>query len=102
MISQGSRITDALLQRVCGEFLEMPGLRLTCQQARRLWDLDEPTCQEILDFLVGAGFLARPERDGGYARLTDGSTRPLRLGGGAKPPAVASTERVESPAREKR
>jgi hypothetical protein len=54
----------------------MPGLRLTSQQARRLWGLDEPTCREILDFLVDAKFLARPERDGAYARLTEGSTKP--------------------------
>ena len=77
--SGSSGITDALLQRVCGEFLEMPGLRLTSQQARRLWGLDEPTCREILDFLVDAKFLARPERDGAYSRLTDGSALPPRL-----------------------
>jgi len=96
MISPGSsRLTDALLQRVCGEFLEMPGLRLTCQQARRLWDLDEPTCQEILDFLIDARFLARPERDGVYSRLTDGAARPPRLDGGASAHAVAGSGRIK-------
>ena len=96
MISPGSgRITDALLQRVCGEFLEMPGLRLTCQQARRLWDLDESTCQAILDFLVDTRFLARPERDGAYSRLTDGLARPPRLDGGANAHAVAGPERIK-------
>ena len=64
-----SKIDDRLLQRVYGEFLEMPGLRLTCQQAQRLWGLDEPTCRELLDFLVDARFLCRPTR-GAYSRLT--------------------------------
>ena len=36
----GRGIQD-VVRRVRGEFLEMPGLRLTAQQARRLWRLDE-------------------------------------------------------------
>ena len=62
---------DALLQRVYSEFLEMPGLRLTCQQAQRLWGLDQETCLELLEFLVDAKFLCRPGH-GMYTRLTDG------------------------------
>ena len=31
---------EALVQRVRGEFREMPGLRLTFAQACRLWQLD--------------------------------------------------------------
>ena len=34
------RATEDVLRRVQGEFLEMPGLRLTEAQARRLWNLD--------------------------------------------------------------
>ena len=59
------------LQRVCCEFLEMPGLHLTCKQAQRLWGLDEPVCQQLLQLLVEAGFLRR-HADGLYARLTEG------------------------------
>ena len=33
-----------VLQRVQGEFLEMPGLRLSEPQARRLWGLDAEQC----------------------------------------------------------
>ena len=66
-----ARIDDRLLQRVCGEFLEMPGLRLTCKQAQRLWGLDEPTCRELLEYLVDAKFL-RPSGPGMYARTSDG------------------------------
>jgi hypothetical protein len=72
------RIDDGMLQRVCGEFLEMPGLRLTCKQAQRLWGLDEPTCRALLEFLVGAGFL-RPSANGMYARTSDGGPG-VRLG----------------------
>jgi hypothetical protein len=69
-------VNDVLLQRVYAEFLEMPGLRLTCQQAQRLWGLDESACRQLLEFLVDAKFLCRLGH-GMYTRLTDGySTRP--------------------------
>ena len=66
-------IDDLMLLRIHGEFLEMPGLRLTCQQAQRLWGLDEQTCSELLAFLVDAGFLYQP-RDGMYMRTADGGS----------------------------
>jgi hypothetical protein len=66
-----AKIDDRVLQRVCGEFLEMPGLRLTCKQAQRLWGLDERTCRELLEYLVDAKFL-RPSSQGIYARTSDG------------------------------
>ena len=48
---------DALLRRVRGEYREMPGMRLTIDQAMRLWDLDRQTCQSLLNSLVEAHFL---------------------------------------------
>jgi len=54
-----------LLEIVRGEFLEMPGLRLTRQQARRLWALDPDTCDALLSTLEGSGFLRRT-REGKY------------------------------------
>jgi hypothetical protein len=48
-----------LLEIARGEFLEMPGLRLTRQQARRLWALDPDTCDALLATLEGSGFLRR-------------------------------------------
>jgi len=48
-----------LLHRVRSEFLEMPGLRLTPAQAARLWALDRPTSDRVLDGLTSAGFLAK-------------------------------------------
>ena len=48
---------DALLARARGEYREMPGMRLTIDQAMRLWDLDRQTCQTLLNSLVAARFL---------------------------------------------
>jgi DNA-binding IclR family transcriptional regulator len=56
-----------MLNRVRGEFLEMPGLRLRVEQAQRLWGLDRSTCEELLASLVDAKFLSR--RSGGVYGL---------------------------------
>lgn len=47
----------ALLTRIRGEFLEMPGLRLAPAQAARLWAMDRETSERALRTLVDAGFL---------------------------------------------
>ena len=64
--SHGSA-TEEVLRRVQGEFLEMPGLRLTEPQARRLWGLDAASCSALLGALVDAKFLSRT-RDGAFVR----------------------------------
>jgi hypothetical protein len=48
---------EEMLLRVKGEFMEMPGLRLTEAQARRLWGLDADSCGALLRQLVHANFL---------------------------------------------
>ena len=48
-----------LLQRIRAEYLQMPGLKLTAPQARRLWGPDRPTCDAALAALVEAKFLFR-------------------------------------------
>lgn len=58
---------DDVLQRIQGEFKEMPGLRLTAAQAQKLWGLDREACKSILAALVDARFLAET-RDGAYVR----------------------------------
>lgn len=68
---------ESLLPRIRGEFLEMPGLRLTAAQARRLWDVDEPTCVHILHALNAEGFL-RCLPDGSYV-LTEIRNTKLRM-----------------------
>ncbi len=55
-----------MLVRLQGEFLEMPGLRLTLAQAARLWHLDLATTSSLLQALVDSHFLTA--RDGRYAR----------------------------------
>jgi hypothetical protein len=56
-----------VLQRVQGEYIEMPGLRLTTAQAQRLWGLDRAACDALLSALVDAKFLFRT-RDGAFVR----------------------------------
>ena len=46
-----------LLNRVRGEFIEMPGLRLRIDQAQRLWNLDRASCEVLLQSLVQDKFL---------------------------------------------
>ena len=48
-----------MLNRVRGEFLEMPGLRLRVEQAQRLWNLDRASCEIVLASLVESKFLRR-------------------------------------------
>jgi hypothetical protein len=56
-----------LLRKVWNEFIEMPGLRLTREQAQRLWAVDADACVALLDSLVDLNFLVRAS-DGRYAR----------------------------------
>jgi hypothetical protein len=46
-----------LRERVRGEYLEMPGLRLTLAQAARLFDLELRLCSQVLETLVTDGML---------------------------------------------
>ena len=62
---------NAMLKRIRAEYLEMPGLRLTLEQARRLYGAERALCQMVLDALVREKFLC-VKSDGRYARLTDG------------------------------
>jgi len=48
-----------LMTQVYGEFVEMPGLRLTIEQASRLWNMRLKTSAQVLDRLVDASFLRR-------------------------------------------
>jgi len=66
---------NAMLTRIRAEYLEMPGLRLTVEQARRLCGVDRALCQMVLDALVNEKFLC-VKSDGAYARVTDGADRP--------------------------
>jgi len=60
----GSRPTGFadLLQRVKAEFMEMPGLTLTYEQAVKLWHCHPVVCREVLETLVATRFLVRTRR----------------------------------------
>jgi hypothetical protein len=75
MTPEPTHATDDVLRRVQGEFLEMPGLRLTEAQARRLWGLDRDSCIALLGALVDANFLFQT-RDGAFMRVE--YTTPLK------------------------
>ena len=64
-----SRAYQQIIDRVRAEYQEMPGLRLTLDQAQRLFGLDHSVCIAILGSLVLAQFLSL-EPDGRYARCT--------------------------------
>ena len=68
MAAQPYRPNEEVLRRVQGEFMEMPGLRLTEAQARRLWGLDEASCVALLGALVDAKFLFRTN-SGAFMRV---------------------------------
>lgn len=48
-----------ILQRIKGEYWEMPGLKLTVAQAARLWAVEAPEVEHLLDMLVTDGLLRR-------------------------------------------
>lgn len=68
-------LSEQVLQRICAEYVEMPGLRLPRKQAQRLRGLDEDACGQILEFLVKTGFLTMAA-PGTYGRLTEGPVGP--------------------------
>jgi len=90
--------TEQLLRRIRGEYLEMPGLRLTAAQARRLLGLDEQRCVNLLGFLVEVKFLYQTA-DGSFARLTEGRTAspPVRMAKAQLDPKPATPETVGKP-----
>ncbi|HEX5473174.1 MAG TPA: hypothetical protein VFX12_00820 [Vicinamibacterales bacterium] len=62
---------DLLLARIEGEYREMPGLKLTVAQARRLWGIEPRQCQTLLTTLVDRRVLA-VTRDGAFVRCVAG------------------------------
>jgi hypothetical protein len=48
---------EMIARRVRADFREMPGLRLTPAQARRLWGLELEMCDAVIEALVASHFL---------------------------------------------
>jgi hypothetical protein len=66
-ISAQPQPLEDICRRIRGEYMEMPGLRLTVTQAQRLWGLDRAACDTVLGALVNVEFLIR-NRDGAFVR----------------------------------
>ena len=62
---------NTMLKRIRAEYLEMRGLRLTLELARRLCGVERALCQIVLDALVEEKFLS-VKADGAYTRVTEG------------------------------
>lgn len=60
-------VWQATLNRIRSEFEEMPSLRVTLHQAKRLFGLPEPASAWVLRALTNEGFLVRTPR-GEYIR----------------------------------
>ena len=59
----GPRAADgSAAVRIRAEFSALPGLALTAEQARLVFDVDRELCDGILDALVSAGLLERTSR----------------------------------------
>jgi hypothetical protein len=74
MNGRRTQLPAALVERARGEYMEMPGLRLTVDQACRLWQLDVAICLKVFDHLVTERFLRKTET-GFYIAYRDGSRR---------------------------
>ena len=57
------RRLEDLAWLVNAEFQEMPGMRLTFAQAKRLWNLSTEECATVFEYLLNSGMLAKGEDD---------------------------------------
>ena len=65
-------LDQRVLERIRAEYLEMPGMKLTADQLRRLCGIEPTTCKLALDALVKTGFLCL-RHDATYVRPTEGA-----------------------------
>jgi hypothetical protein len=54
----GSRRGESLVAAIQDEFAEMPGMRLTRAQFRRLWHLTPAESEQLVGNLIDTGYLA--------------------------------------------
>ena len=66
-INDAARSEREWTQIIRGEFLEIPGLRLTSEQVQRLWGLHRDVCAAVLEDLLHQRFL-QLTADGHYVR----------------------------------
>lgn len=63
MMGSESTTTTDWAHLVQAGYLDMPGLRLTKAQVRRLWGLEDHTCDAVLERLQATHVLPRTARD---------------------------------------
>jgi hypothetical protein len=51
--------TEVLVDRIRSEYVALPGLKLTRDQACRLWAVDDEHCTAAFEILLAEGFLHR-------------------------------------------
>jgi hypothetical protein len=56
---QLSHSPEWILNTIRGEYTEMPGMRLTRAQFRRLWHLEDEECERAIVTLTGTHFLCQ-------------------------------------------
>jgi hypothetical protein len=71
MYTSDATVSD-WVQLVRAEYAEMPGLKLTERQIRRLWNLDAALCDAVIASLIAGRFL---KQTGGetYVRFDGGA-----------------------------
>jgi len=62
MTAEENIVNDSL-HLVQAEYLEMPGLGLTKAQVRRLWGMEDRTCDVVQEQLTAMHFLKRTPHD---------------------------------------
>lgn len=67
---------ESLVTRIRGEYLEMPGLRLTFPQACRLWQVQPADCRAALQALLDEKFLVHTPEGAFVAATTTARRRP--------------------------
>ncbi len=65
--SDGGEAFARAVARAKAEYLEMPGLKLTVEQATRLWAFDLALCHSVLRTLVDSRFLVQT-KNASFAR----------------------------------
>jgi Fic family protein len=73
-INDAARSDREWTQIIRGEFLEIPGLRLTSDQIQKLWGLHRDTCAAVLEELLHQRFL-QLTADGHYVCAASAGSR---------------------------
>jgi hypothetical protein len=69
--------TTRLVERIREEYTAMPGLKLTRDQACRLWGVGDEACAAAIEVLLTEGFLHQTGTGKYVALPTPGRSRPL-------------------------